>query len=132
MTQSPITRHASTSLNHVPRDRLSSDQHIELVNIIGEPTKGMLIRSMAAKLIVSSASECLFADFPFEIEPKKVSKDEKGISIFKEKHTRDLLKKYEISDISSFKTPMVPPNNLGHDLSSKPVNETLYRGMLSY
>ncbi|GJX68551.1 hypothetical protein Tco_0304278 [Tanacetum coccineum] len=29
------------------------------------------------------------------------------------------------------KIPMVPPNNLGPDLASKPVNETLYRGMIS-
>ncbi|GJS97062.1 retrovirus-related pol polyprotein from transposon TNT 1-94, partial [Tanacetum coccineum] len=34
--------------------------------------EGMLTRSMAAKLIVASASECLFADFLSEIEPKKV------------------------------------------------------------
>ncbi|GKB93051.1 hypothetical protein Tco_0979188 [Tanacetum coccineum] len=26
---------------------------------------------------------------------------------------------------------MVPPNNLGHDLAGKPVNETSYRGMIS-
>nr|GEV67875.1 retrovirus-related Pol polyprotein from transposon TNT 1-94 [Tanacetum cinerariifolium] len=31
---------------------------------------------------------------------------------------------------SSVKTPMVPPNNLGHDLAGKPVNETSYRGMI--
>ncbi|GKG02412.1 hypothetical protein Tco_0310048 [Tanacetum coccineum] len=35
----------------------------------------MLTRSMATKLIVASASECLFADFLFEIEPKKVSRE---------------------------------------------------------
>ncbi|GKB12198.1 retrovirus-related pol polyprotein from transposon TNT 1-94 [Tanacetum coccineum] len=34
---------------------------------------GMLTRSMAAKLTATSASECLFADFLYEIEPKKVS-----------------------------------------------------------
>ena len=28
------------------------------------------------------------------------------------------------------KTLMVPPNNLGPGLSGKPVNETLYRGMV--
>ncbi|GJY36374.1 retrovirus-related pol polyprotein from transposon TNT 1-94 [Tanacetum coccineum] len=28
------------------------------------------------------------------------------------------------------KTPMVPPNNLGHDLSGKAINETQYRGMI--
>nr|GEV17925.1 copia protein [Tanacetum cinerariifolium] len=31
---------------------------------------------------------------------------------------------------SLVKTPMVLPNNIGPDLASKPVNETLYRGMI--
>ncbi|GJX88602.1 retrovirus-related pol polyprotein from transposon TNT 1-94 [Tanacetum coccineum] len=53
--------------------RWSKDQHIELVNIIGDPGKGMLTRSMATKLTAASASECLFADFLSEIEPQKVS-----------------------------------------------------------
>ncbi|GKF74945.1 hypothetical protein Tco_0224389 [Tanacetum coccineum] len=35
-----------------------------------------------------------------------------------------------ISDSSSVKTPMVPPNNLGPDLAGKPVNETSYMGMI--
>ncbi|GKD68329.1 retrovirus-related pol polyprotein from transposon TNT 1-94, partial [Tanacetum coccineum] len=54
-------------------DRWLKDQHIELVNIIGDPEEGMLTRSMVAKLIAASASKCLFADFLSEIEPKKVS-----------------------------------------------------------
>ncbi|GKB24655.1 retrovirus-related pol polyprotein from transposon TNT 1-94 [Tanacetum coccineum] len=33
---------------------------------------------------------------------------------------------------SSVKTPMVPPNNLSPDLVGKPVNETLYIGMIRY
>ncbi|GJS60019.1 putative reverse transcriptase domain-containing protein [Tanacetum coccineum] len=63
------------SLNSHPvsQDRWSRDQHIELVNIIGDPGEGMLTRSMAAKLTVASASECLFAYFLSKIEPKKVS-----------------------------------------------------------
>nr|GEV89997.1 retrovirus-related Pol polyprotein from transposon TNT 1-94 [Tanacetum cinerariifolium] len=52
------------------------------------------------------------------------------ISICQEKYTKDLLKKYEISNISSVKTLMVPPYNLSHDLSDKPIKETLYRGMI--
>ncbi|GJV45216.1 retrovirus-related pol polyprotein from transposon TNT 1-94 [Tanacetum coccineum] len=39
----------------------------------GDPGEGMLTRSIAAKLTAASASECLFADFLSEIEPKKVS-----------------------------------------------------------
>ncbi|GJZ22085.1 hypothetical protein Tco_0559124 [Tanacetum coccineum] len=52
------------------------------------------------------------------------------IPIVKEQYTRNLLQKYEISDSSSVKTPMVPPNNLGPDLAGKPVNETSYKGMI--
>nr|GEU85086.1 zinc finger BED domain-containing protein RICESLEEPER 2-like [Tanacetum cinerariifolium] len=200
---------ASTSSYPVPQDRWSKDQHIELMNIIGDPGEGMLIRSMVAKLI-TSANECLFADFLSEIEPKKVSealkhlgwvdamqeelnqfyrnkKDEHGITtknqarlvaqgysqeegidydetfapvarmeaikiflafatymnfivfqmdvkiaflngkvkeeddkrifICQEHYTRNLLKKYEISNSSSVNTPMVPLNSLGHDLA---------------
>ncbi|GJY39925.1 retrovirus-related pol polyprotein from transposon TNT 1-94 [Tanacetum coccineum] len=73
VTQSHISNQASTSSHPVPQDRWSRDQHIELVNIIGDPGEGMLTRSMAAKLTAASASECLFADFLSEIEPKKVS-----------------------------------------------------------
>ncbi|GKC44997.1 retrovirus-related pol polyprotein from transposon TNT 1-94 [Tanacetum coccineum] len=38
----------------------------------------MLTRSMAVKLTVASAIECLFADFLSKIEPKKNKKDEVG------------------------------------------------------
>ncbi|GJX57032.1 retrovirus-related pol polyprotein from transposon TNT 1-94, partial [Tanacetum coccineum] len=60
----------------------------------------------------------------------QIKQDDKGISIRQEQYTRNLLKKYEISDSSSVKTPMVPPNNLGPDLAGKLVNETSYRGMI--
>ncbi|GKB48469.1 retrovirus-related pol polyprotein from transposon TNT 1-94 [Tanacetum coccineum] len=60
----------------------------------------------------------------------QIQQDDKGISICQEQYTRNLLKKYEISNSSSVKTPMVPPNNLGPYLAGKPVNETLYRGMI--
>ncbi|GKG05515.1 hypothetical protein Tco_0325601, partial [Tanacetum coccineum] len=71
--QSQDTNQASTSSYHVSQDRWSKDQHIEFVNIIGDFGEGMLTRSMAAKLSAALANECLFADFLFEIELKKVS-----------------------------------------------------------
>ncbi|GJW05965.1 hypothetical protein Tco_1568388 [Tanacetum coccineum] len=61
--QSHISNQASTSSHPAPQDRWSKYQHIELMNIIGDPGEGMLTRSMAAKLTAASASECLFADF---------------------------------------------------------------------
>ncbi|GKF17196.1 retrovirus-related pol polyprotein from transposon TNT 1-94, partial [Tanacetum coccineum] len=57
----------------VAQDRWSKDQHIEIVNIIGDLGEGMLTRSMATKLIDALSSECLFADFLSIIKPKKVS-----------------------------------------------------------
>ncbi|GJY86954.1 retrovirus-related pol polyprotein from transposon TNT 1-94 [Tanacetum coccineum] len=60
----------------------------------------------------------------------QINQDDKGISICQEQYIRNLLKKYEIYDSSSVKTPLVPPNNLGPDLPGKPVNENLYRGMI--
>nr|GEW04517.1 retrovirus-related Pol polyprotein from transposon TNT 1-94 [Tanacetum cinerariifolium] len=67
------SQHASTSSYHVAQDRWSQNQHIELVNIIGDLGESMLTRSMVAKLTAASANECLFADFLSNIEPKKVS-----------------------------------------------------------
>ncbi|GJV43134.1 hypothetical protein Tco_1427670 [Tanacetum coccineum] len=60
---SQITHQASTSSYPIAQDIWSRDQHIGLVNIIRDPSKGMLTRSLAAKLTTASASECLFADF---------------------------------------------------------------------
>ncbi|GJU56328.1 retrovirus-related pol polyprotein from transposon TNT 1-94 [Tanacetum coccineum] len=72
--RSQITNYALTSSYPVAQDRWLKDQHIKLVNIIGDLGEGMLTRSMTAKLTAAPASECLFVDFLFEIEPKKVSK----------------------------------------------------------
>nr|GEV70902.1 retrovirus-related Pol polyprotein from transposon TNT 1-94 [Tanacetum cinerariifolium] len=179
VTQSHISNQASTSSHHVPQDRWSRDQHIKLVNIIGDPGEGMLTRSMAAKLLAASASELArmkairiflafttymnfkvylmdvksaflneklkeevyvkqpfgfesseFPDYVYLKEMSPCPSDDKGISICQEQYTKNVLKKYEISDSSSLKTPMVPPNYLGPDLARKPVNETLYRGMI--
>ncbi|GJX88143.1 retrovirus-related pol polyprotein from transposon TNT 1-94 [Tanacetum coccineum] len=68
-----ITQPTDVPSRNNTKDKWSRDQHIKLVNIINDPGKGMLTRSMAAKLTAALASECLFADFLSEIEPKKVS-----------------------------------------------------------
>ncbi|GJZ21449.1 retrovirus-related pol polyprotein from transposon TNT 1-94 [Tanacetum coccineum] len=64
-------------------------------------------------------------------QPPGFESNDKGISICQEQYTRNLLKKYEISDSSLVKAPMAPLNNLGPDLAGKLVNETLYREMIS-
>ncbi|GJY25438.1 zinc finger, CCHC-type containing protein [Tanacetum coccineum] len=54
--QSQISHQASISSHRAPQDRWSKDQHIKLVNIIGDLGEGMLTRSMAVKLTTTSAS----------------------------------------------------------------------------
>ncbi|GJR38635.1 retrovirus-related pol polyprotein from transposon TNT 1-94 [Tanacetum coccineum] len=44
--QSYISNHTSTSSHPVPQDRWLKYQHIKLMNIIGNPSEGMLTRSM--------------------------------------------------------------------------------------
>ncbi|GKA97628.1 retrovirus-related pol polyprotein from transposon TNT 1-94 [Tanacetum coccineum] len=73
VSQSYISNQASTSSHPVTQDRWSKDQHNKVVNIIGDPSEGMLTRSMAAKLTDALASKCLFADFLSKIKPKRVS-----------------------------------------------------------
>ncbi|GJU45168.1 hypothetical protein Tco_1202434 [Tanacetum coccineum] len=72
---------------------------------------------------------CMMGELTY-ILGQQIKQDDKRISIFQEQYTKNLHKKYEISDSSLVKTPMVPPNNLGPDLAGKPVNETPYRGMI--
>ncbi|GJW92906.1 retrovirus-related pol polyprotein from transposon TNT 1-94, partial [Tanacetum coccineum] len=56
----------------VSHDRWSRENHIELVNIIGEPLAGITTRSKIRDSNVASASECLYVNFLFEMEPKKL------------------------------------------------------------
>ncbi|GKF17321.1 retrovirus-related pol polyprotein from transposon TNT 1-94 [Tanacetum coccineum] len=58
--------------NPVPQDRWSRKKHIELVNIIGEPLTGITTRSRVKDLDAASAHECLYVNFLFKIEPKKL------------------------------------------------------------
>nr|GEW30050.1 uncharacterized mitochondrial protein AtMg00810-like [Tanacetum cinerariifolium] len=77
VTQSHILNQASTSSHPILQDRWSRDQYLKLMNIIGDPGESMLTRSMDAKLTAASASECLFADFLSEIEPKRYQSNPK-------------------------------------------------------
>nr|GEX24327.1 retrovirus-related Pol polyprotein from transposon TNT 1-94 [Tanacetum cinerariifolium] len=52
----------------------SREKHIEHVNIIGEPLAGITTRSRIRDSDVASATECLYGNFLFEMEPKKLVK----------------------------------------------------------
>nr|GEV36332.1 uncharacterized mitochondrial protein AtMg00810-like [Tanacetum cinerariifolium] len=103
--------------------------------IVNEHSRaGMLTRAMAKQRSAASADDCLFVDFLFEEEPKKVSEalkhhgwvDAMQDELNQFSRNKDLLKKYDING-SLVKTPMIPPKNLGPDLNGKTVNETRYR-----
>nr|GEU94699.1 retrovirus-related Pol polyprotein from transposon TNT 1-94 [Tanacetum cinerariifolium] len=57
---------------HVAQDRWSREKHIELVNIIGEPLAGITTGSRVRDSKAASAHECLYVNFLFEMEPKKL------------------------------------------------------------
>nr|GEX18929.1 retrovirus-related Pol polyprotein from transposon TNT 1-94 [Tanacetum cinerariifolium] len=158
VTQSYILNQASTSSHPAPQDRWSRDQHIELVNIIGNLGEIMLTRGMAAKLKAASAiarmeAIRIFLTFATYMNFKVYQMDVKSAFLngkLKEEIYVKQMPGFESSEFpdyvcklnkalyglkqapracSSVKTPMVPPNNLGHDLAGKPVNENLYKGM---
>ncbi|GJU69818.1 zinc finger, CCHC-type containing protein [Tanacetum coccineum] len=56
-----------------PQDRWSRDKHILLVNILGEPQAGVTTRSGVRDSEAALAHECLYVNFLFEIETKKVT-----------------------------------------------------------
>nr|GEW82931.1 retrovirus-related Pol polyprotein from transposon TNT 1-94 [Tanacetum cinerariifolium] len=56
----------------VPQDKWSREKHIELVNIIGDTLAGITTRYMIRVSDATSASKCLYVNFLFEMEPKKV------------------------------------------------------------
>nr|GEU59176.1 paired amphipathic helix protein Sin3-like 2 isoform X1 [Tanacetum cinerariifolium] len=119
VTQSYIPNQASISSYPAPQDKGSRDQHIELVNITSNPGEVMLIRCMAAKLTAASSSECLFTNFLFEIEAKKVSE------IFSAFATYMNLKVYQMNVKSAFmngklKEEIYVKRSLGFESSELP------------
>jgi hypothetical protein len=81
------------------------------------------------KLMTTKFEMSMMGEFTYFLG-HQIKQTEKGISICQEKYLRNLLKKYELTDCSSVKTPMVPANNLGPDLTGKSVNQTQYMGMI--
>nr|GFA75958.1 retrovirus-related Pol polyprotein from transposon TNT 1-94 [Tanacetum cinerariifolium] len=73
VTLSHISNQDSTSSHHIPQDRwIDGDQHIELVNIIGDPGKGMLTRMARIEAIR------IFLSFPTYMNFKVYQMDVKS------------------------------------------------------
>ncbi|KAI3715006.1 hypothetical protein L6452_21969 [Arctium lappa] len=60
----------------------------------------------------------------------QIKQSDKGTFISQGKYVKDMLKKFDLTQTSAMKTPMAPPLTLNKDLSGKPVNLTVYRGMI--
>ncbi|KAJ9565794.1 hypothetical protein OSB04_001760 [Centaurea solstitialis] len=60
----------------------------------------------------------------------QIKQSEKGIFINQGKYVHDMLKKFDLTSCTPMKTPMAPPLSLDKDSKGKPVDVTLYRGMI--
>ncbi|GKF20512.1 hypothetical protein Tco_0069150, partial [Tanacetum coccineum] len=54
----------------------------------------------------------------------------RGIFINQSKYASEIGKKYGLNTTNSVETPMIETNKLDEDLQGKPVDATLYRGMI--
>ncbi|KAJ9542631.1 hypothetical protein OSB04_029137 [Centaurea solstitialis] len=60
----------------------------------------------------------------------QIKQSEKGIFINQGKYVHEMLKKFDLTSCTPMKTPMAPPLSLEKDSKGKPVDVTLYRGMI--
>ncbi|KAJ9561621.1 hypothetical protein OSB04_006781 [Centaurea solstitialis] len=60
----------------------------------------------------------------------QIKQSEKGIFINQGKYVHEMLKKFDLTSCTPTKTPMAPPLSLDKDSKGKPVDVTLYRGMI--
>ncbi|GJU13131.1 retrovirus-related pol polyprotein from transposon TNT 1-94 [Tanacetum coccineum] len=60
----------------------------------------------------------------------QISQSPRGIFINQSKYAFEIVKKYGLLSSDSVDTPMVEKNKLDEDLQGKPVDATLYRGMI--
>ncbi|KAJ9541174.1 hypothetical protein OSB04_027680 [Centaurea solstitialis] len=60
----------------------------------------------------------------------QIKQSEKGIFINQGKYVHEMLKKFDLTSCTPMKTPMAPPLALDKDSKGKPVDVTLYRGMI--
>ncbi|KAJ9544838.1 LOW QUALITY PROTEIN: hypothetical protein OSB04_024545 [Centaurea solstitialis] len=60
----------------------------------------------------------------------QIKQSEKGIFINQGKYVLDMLKKFDLTSCTPMKTPMAPPLSLDKDSKGKPIDVTLYRGMI--
>ncbi|GKD96623.1 retrovirus-related pol polyprotein from transposon TNT 1-94 [Tanacetum coccineum] len=60
----------------------------------------------------------------------QISQSPRGIFIKQSKYASEIVKKYGLNSTDSVDTPMIENKKLDEDLQEKPVNTTLYRGMI--
>ncbi|KAJ9565666.1 hypothetical protein OSB04_001632 [Centaurea solstitialis] len=60
----------------------------------------------------------------------QIKQSENGIFINQGKYVHEMLKKFDLTTCTPMKTPMAPPLSLDKDSKGKPIDVTLYRGMI--
>ncbi|KAJ9555546.1 hypothetical protein OSB04_010160 [Centaurea solstitialis] len=80
-------------------------------------------------LMKSEYKMCMMGELTFFLG-LQIKQSEKGIFINQGKYVHEMLKKFDLTSCTPMKTPMAPPLSLDKDSKGKPVDVTLYRGMI--
>nr|GEZ24400.1 uncharacterized mitochondrial protein AtMg00810-like [Tanacetum cinerariifolium] len=127
---SSIVIQIHTPLEHL--GRWTKDHPI--ANVIGDPSRSVSIR----KQLKTNAMWCYFDSFLTLVEPKNFKQamtkpswiDAIGIFINQSKYASEIVKKYGLNSTNVVDTPMIENKKLDEDLQGKPVDATLYRGII--
>ncbi|GKC45008.1 retrovirus-related pol polyprotein from transposon TNT 1-94 [Tanacetum coccineum] len=127
------SKKVSEALKHSKQARLVAQGYKKEEDIDYDEPLALIERLEAIRIFLAFATYMNFTICQIDVKSafqnrklKEIRQSERGISVNQEKYVKNMLKKYDIN-VSSVKTPMVPPNNLGPDLNGKSVNETQYR-----
>jgi hypothetical protein len=98
----------------------------------------IIFRSANASLC-EDFSKCMQSEFEMSMMGEikfflgiQINQGPEGSYIHQSKYTKELLKKFDMTDCKPMKTPMHPTCTLGKDENSKKVEKKLFRDMIGY
>ncbi|KAI3665011.1 hypothetical protein L6452_43627 [Arctium lappa] len=132
-----LDEHGTVTRN---KDRLVAQGYRQEEGIDYDETFAPVARLEAIRLFLAYAVYKHFIVYQMDVksaflngklnEEVYIKQSNKGTFISQGKYVKDMLKKFDLTQTSSMKTPMAPPLTLNKDPSGKPVNVTAYRGMI--
>ncbi|GJY12112.1 integrase, catalytic region, zinc finger, CCHC-type containing protein [Tanacetum coccineum] len=83
-----------------------------------------------ARLVAQGFQTKVGIDLEESLQRLQISQSLRGIFINQSKYASEIVKKYGLHSTDSVDTPMIENKKQGEDLQGKPVDATLYRGMI--